>query len=76
MRTIKHIDGEPAAFNALELERLLNEQAAAELLGISADTLRRMAMRGTIRRVTISPRRIGYRVGDLIAITANKPSAA
>lgn len=53
----------------LELERILSEQDAAYLLGISPDTLRRKSLRdGKPRRIQISPRRIGYKLNELLAL--------
>ena len=59
----------------LELERILGEQDAAHLLGISADTLRRKAIReGNPRRIQISPRRIGYKLKELLALYETAPA--
>jgi hypothetical protein len=51
----------------LDLERIVNEKEAARIRGVSVDTLRRQALRseGPLRR-RLSPRRVGYRLGDLI----------
>jgi predicted DNA-binding transcriptional regulator AlpA len=47
-------------------DRVLSELEAADLLGISHDTLRRMHQRGEgPRRLKISERRVGYRVSDI-----------
>ena len=46
--------------------RVLSEVVAAEMLGFSVDTLRRLCERGEgPPRLRLSPRRIGYRVRDL-----------
>lgn len=46
--------------------RVIGERTAAELLGISAATLRRMASRnGSPQRIRISERRVGYRLDDI-----------
>jgi hypothetical protein len=51
----------------LELQRIVSEQEAARLRGVSVDTLRRQAVRGEgPKRVRLSPRRIGYRLGDVL----------
>lgn len=58
------------------LDRLLSEKATAEILGISPDTLRRLARRGEgpLRR-KISPRRIGYKVSEVEAYRDGKSLA-
>jgi predicted DNA-binding transcriptional regulator AlpA len=56
------------------VDRLITEQATAEILGISPDTLRRLDRRGEgpIRR-HISPRRIGYKLSEVEAYRDRKP---
>jgi predicted DNA-binding transcriptional regulator AlpA len=52
--------------DGLELVRVLDEQTAIELVGVSPRTWDRMRARGETPPVTkISDRRIGYRVVDL-----------
>ena len=47
---------------------VVSERAAAEMLGISPDTLRRTVKRGEGPcRISLSPRRVGYRLTDLHA---------
>jgi hypothetical protein len=54
---------------SLENERILGEEDAAALLGISTDTLRRKALRdGKPRRIQLSPRRVGYKLKELLAL--------
>jgi predicted DNA-binding transcriptional regulator AlpA len=49
-------------------DRLINERATAEILGISPDTLRRLGHRGEgPTRRKISPRRVGYKVSEVEA---------
>jgi predicted DNA-binding transcriptional regulator AlpA len=50
----------------VHLDRLISERAAAEILGISRDTLRRLNHRGEgpLRR-KISPRRVGYKISEV-----------
>jgi hypothetical protein len=51
----------------LELERIVSEEEAARLRGVSTDTLRRQAQRdGKPRRIQLSPRRIGYRLREVL----------
>jgi predicted DNA-binding transcriptional regulator AlpA len=51
----------------IQLERILTETEAAALYGFSRDTLRRRTERGEgPSRIKISPRRIGYRLRDLL----------
>ena len=48
--------------------RVLDERAAAQFVGLSAASLERLRKAGTApRHVSLSPRRLGYRVADLIA---------
>jgi predicted DNA-binding transcriptional regulator AlpA len=48
--------------------RILSEPAAAHMLGVSPDTLKRMSARGEgPPRIKLSPRRIGYRLADCLA---------
>jgi hypothetical protein len=54
--------------SSLELDRLVSEREGAQFLNISVDTLKRLADRGRIRRISISPRRRAYRIRDLIAL--------
>jgi predicted DNA-binding transcriptional regulator AlpA len=57
-------DADPA-LNAI---RVLSEDEAAEALGVSSETLRRMAQRGEAPpRLELSTRRIGYRIRDIAA---------
>jgi hypothetical protein len=52
-------------------KRVVSEDAAATLLGISPDTLRRTAQRdGKPERLRLSPRRVGYRLSDILAKAA------
>jgi predicted DNA-binding transcriptional regulator AlpA len=54
---------------ALELERIVSEEEAARLRGVSPDTLKRLALQtGKPRRRQLSPRRVGYRLGDVLEI--------
>jgi hypothetical protein len=55
---------------ALELQRIVSEKKAAELQGVSVDTIRRKSARGELQRIQISPRRVGYRLGDVLGISA------
>jgi predicted DNA-binding transcriptional regulator AlpA len=51
----------------MELEKIIDEKEAARLRGVSVDTLRRQAARGEgPHRIRLSPRRVGYRLGDII----------
>jgi predicted DNA-binding transcriptional regulator AlpA len=51
----------------LDPHRILSEPAAAHMLGVSPDTLRRMAGRGEgPRRIKLSQRRVGYRLRECI----------
>jgi predicted DNA-binding transcriptional regulator AlpA len=58
--------------------RVIPESTAAELLGISKATLRRMAERNEApARLRISPRRIGYRLSDIhkwLSLRESSPS--
>jgi predicted DNA-binding transcriptional regulator AlpA len=57
-----------------EFDRLITERAAAEILGISPDTLRRLNRRGEgPTRRKISPRRVGYKVSEVEAYRDGKP---
>jgi predicted DNA-binding transcriptional regulator AlpA len=54
-------------------DRLITERLAAEILGISADTLRRLNRRGEgPTRRKISPRRVGYKVSEVEAYRDGK----
>jgi hypothetical protein len=58
------LDGPPSW---VEQKRVISEKEAARLLGISPDTLRRMAARGEgPPRLRPSPGRVGYRLGDCL----------
>lgn len=51
-----------------ELDRIIPELEAARLRNVSPDTLRRQAKRGEgPRRIQLSPRRIGYRLREVIS---------
>lgn len=55
------------------LDRLISEKAAAEILNISPDTLRRINHRGEgPRRRKISPRRVGYKLSEVEAYRDGK----
>jgi predicted DNA-binding transcriptional regulator AlpA len=48
--------------------RVLDEKTAAEFIGLSHVTLERMRKLGTApKHLVLSPRRLGYRVCDLLA---------
>ena len=62
-----------AFFGPIELpleiaqQRVLNERAAAEFIGLSHVTLERMRKLGDApKHLVLSPRRLGYRVADLL----------
>jgi predicted DNA-binding transcriptional regulator AlpA len=51
---------------SLAAMRVIDEHEAAEVLNLSVDTLRRRVRDGTgPKRIALSTRRVGYRVGDL-----------
>jgi len=55
-------------------DRLITERLTAEILGISADTLRRLNRRGEgPTRRKISPRRVGYKVSEVEAYRDGRP---
>ena len=59
-----------------QIERLLlAEKPAAELLGISTRSLRRLAAAGDLEKVTLSRRIVRYRVADLRAMAAPRQEA-
>jgi predicted DNA-binding transcriptional regulator AlpA len=61
----------------LELQRVIDEKKAADLGGISVDTLRRMSARGEgPRRIKLSPRRVGYRMAEVLAWLKAQSGAA
>ena len=48
-------------------DRIVSEKKAAEIRGVSPDTLRRAAARGEgPKRIQLSPRRVGYRLSELL----------
>ena len=48
--------------------RIISEHEAAAIYGVSPDTLQRRARRGEgPARLKLSPRRVGYRLGDILA---------
>ncbi len=52
----------------IEANRVVGEDDAAGLIDLSGSSLRRLRRAGAgPRYVRLSPRRIGYRIGDLIA---------
>jgi hypothetical protein len=56
--------------DAIERRRLIMIGEAANLLGCSEDTIRRKAARGEgLKLFKISPRRVGIRLGDVLALT-------
>jgi predicted DNA-binding transcriptional regulator AlpA len=58
----------PSPDTSLEPLRILSEAATAQLLSLSAETLRRMAHRGEGPiRLRLSRRRVGYRLRDVMA---------
>jgi predicted DNA-binding transcriptional regulator AlpA len=61
-------------FRAIDLphdiarQRVLDERAAAEFVGLSSVTLERMRKLGVApKHLVLSPRRLGYRICDIIA---------
>ena len=49
------------------LDRIIPENEAAKLRGVSPDTLRRNAERGgKPERLRLSPRRVGYRLREVL----------
>jgi predicted DNA-binding transcriptional regulator AlpA len=63
-----------AVFASVELppeiarQRVVDEKAAAKFVGLSHVTLERMRKLGTApKHIVLSPRRLGYRVCDLLA---------
>jgi predicted DNA-binding transcriptional regulator AlpA len=52
----------------IALQRVVNEKTAAEFVGLSAVTLERKRKLGAgPKHLVLSPRRLGYRICDLIA---------
>lgn len=48
--------------------RVVDERTAASFLGLSPQTLERMRKLGTApKHIVLSPRRLGYRVADLLS---------
>ena len=48
-------------------DRIVSEKEAAEIRGVSPDTLQRQAERGEgPERIRLSPRRVGYRLSELL----------
>jgi predicted DNA-binding transcriptional regulator AlpA len=63
--------------DALDAHRCISEPAAADLLGISIDTLRRLVARGEgPARLKISARRVVYRLRDVLAYVKAREAAA
>jgi predicted DNA-binding transcriptional regulator AlpA len=57
-------------------QRVLNEKTAAEFIGLSHVTLERMRkLGGAPRHLALSPRRLGYRVADLLKWLDERASA-
>jgi hypothetical protein len=54
----------------LERERVVGEAEAARFLGVSPETVKRLADSGRLNRLQISPRRVAYKVKELLARTA------
>ena len=53
--------------NWRDLEQIISEKEYAEMENVSVDTVRRRAARGEgPKRLRLSPRRVGYRLGDII----------
>jgi prophage regulatory protein len=53
---------------SLDIDRVVSEAEAAEIIGYSKDTLRREFRAGRApARVRLSPRRIGYRLSTIYA---------
>jgi predicted DNA-binding transcriptional regulator AlpA len=58
-------------------DRLVSEKTAAEILNISADTLRRLGKRGEgPKRRQISTRRVGYRLSEIDAFLTQSSAYA
>jgi predicted DNA-binding transcriptional regulator AlpA len=50
-------------------DRIISEKEAAQLRNVSPDTLRRQAARGEgPRRIRLSPRRVGYRLSEVLDV--------
>jgi predicted DNA-binding transcriptional regulator AlpA len=48
-------------------DRIVGEREAAQLRGVSKDTLRRIALNtGKPRRIRLSPRRVGYKLSEVL----------
>ncbi len=61
----------------VELERILTEEEYAELDGVSVDTVRRRSARGEgAPRLKLSPRRVGYRLRDILTARQKSEEAA
>jgi predicted DNA-binding transcriptional regulator AlpA len=54
---------------SLYADRIISESEACVLLGVSADTLQRRSRRGEgPARLKLSPRRVGYRLADILSL--------
>jgi predicted DNA-binding transcriptional regulator AlpA len=59
--------GVVAVDNTASLLKVITFRQLAEMLGVHDDTLRRMIARGEApRKIQISKRRVGYRLGDVL----------
>lgn len=53
----------------LYLEKVITQAEAARLRGVSIDTLKRNSLRGeSPQRIRLSPRRVGYRLRDVLKL--------
>ena len=58
-------------------QRVVDEKTAAEFIGLSHVTLERMRKLGTApKHLVLSPRRLGYRIADLLAWLDERASNA
>jgi predicted DNA-binding transcriptional regulator AlpA len=62
---------DPALDKIFAEKRVISEDEAARILGVSPDTLRRNAERGNKpERLRLSARRVGYRLSEVLSKTA------
>jgi predicted DNA-binding transcriptional regulator AlpA len=66
---MKHPGNEPRPEPLQPGDRIVSEREAAQIRNVSPDTLRRLAARGEgPRRIKLSPRRVGYRLSEVLSI--------
>jgi hypothetical protein len=58
-----------------DIDRVYSRKKTAELLSVCEKTLRRLELSGELKRVDITPRKVGYRASEIERFLSEREAA-